>query len=76
MKKPTSERKTANTQKAGEKAETKLNRQQKNPQTKRGILRPNLSDIVLTAMLPMKWPAKMTEVETKGKEPRSHTKSN
>lgn len=33
MKKPTSERKTANTQKAGAKAETKLNRQQKNPQT-------------------------------------------
>ena len=53
MKKPTRERKRANTQNVGEKAETKLHRQQRNPQTKRGILRPNLSENVLRTMLPI-----------------------
>ena len=62
-------RNNANTQKAGEKAETKLKRQQKNPPIKRGILRPNLSEIGLTAMLPIKWPANITEVEINPKEP-------
>ena len=74
--KPTRARKRANTQKVGEKAETKLNRQQRNPQTKRGILRPNLSEIGLTEILPVKNPAKITEVETNPNEPRSHTRSN
>ena len=74
--KPTSERKRANTQNTGEKAETKLNRQHKNPHTKRGSLRPNLSEMVLTQMLPIKNPAKMTDVETNPREPRSQTRSN
>ena len=74
--KPTNARKRANTQKEGEKAETKLNRQHKNPHTKRGSLRPNLSEMVLTEMLPIKNPAKITEVETNPREPRPQTRSN
>ena len=43
---------------------------------KRGSFLPNLSEMGLTRMLPMKKPAKITEVETKPKDPRSHTRSN
>ena len=60
----------------GENAERKFNKQHKNPQTNRGILRPNLSQIGLTTRLPIKWPANITEVEINPNEPRSHTRSN
>ena len=43
---------------------------------KRGSFLPNLSEMGLTRMLPMKKPAKITEVATKPKDPRSHTRSN
>ena len=74
--KPTMKRLRAKNQNAGEKAETKLNSQQKNPQVKRGRFLPNLSDNELTAIPPTKNPAKITEVETNPSEPRSHTRSN
>ena len=73
---PTMARKRANTQNAGAKAETKLNRQQKKPQTNIGSLRPNLSEMVLTEILPTIKPANITEVETNPREPRSQTRSN
>ena len=73
---PTMARKRANTQNAGAKAETKLNRQQKKPQTNSGSLRPNLSEMVLTETLPATKPAKITDVETNPREPRSQTRSN
>jgi len=50
--------------------------QQIKPQMNRGRFLPNLSEKELTIILPMKKPAKMTEVETNPKEPRSHTSSN
>lgn len=74
--KPTMARKRANTQNTGEKAETKWKRQHKNPHTKSGSFRPNLSEIGLTEMPPKKKAAKITEVETKPSDPRSHTRSN
>ena len=70
------ERNKANTQNAGAKAETKLNKQQRKPQTNNGSLRPNLSEMVLTERLPAINPAKITEVETNPREPRSQTRSN
>lgn len=73
---PTIERKRANTQNAGAKAETKLNRLQKKPQTNSGSFRPNLSEMVLTQRLPAIKPAKITEVETNPREPRLQTSSN
>ena len=73
---PTMARKRANTQNAGAKAEAKLNKQQKKPQTNRGSLRPNLSEMVLTETLPTTKPTKITEVETNPREPRSQTRSN
>ena len=69
-------RKRVNTQNSGAKADTKLNRQQKKPQTNSGSLRPNLSEMVLTETLPTTKPAKITEVETNPSEPRSQTRSN
>jgi len=50
--------------------------QQIKPQMNRGRFLPNLSEKELTTILPMKKPAKMTEVETNPKEPRAHTRSN
>ena len=73
---PTIERKTANTQNAGAKAETKLNRQQKKPQTNSGSFRPNLSEMVLTQRLPAIKPAKITDVERNPREPRLQTSPN
>ena len=69
-------RKRANTQNAGAKTETKLKMEQRNPQTNSGYFLPNLSDMVLTQMLPIKNPRKITEVETNPNEPRSQTRSN
>ena len=43
---------------------------------KSGRFLPNLSEKVLTVILPIKNAAKITEVETNPKEPRSHTRSN
>lgn len=73
---PTTARKRAKTQNAGENADTKWTMQQINPQMNRGRFLPNLSETELTIRLPMKKAAKMTEVETNPKEPRSHTSSN
>lgn len=69
--KPTIARKRANTQKAGEKAETKLNTAQKKPHTNNGSFRPNLSEIGLTKILPAINPAKITEVDTNPSAPLS-----
>ena len=69
-------RKRANTQNAGAKTETKLKMEQRNPQMNSGYFLPNLSDMVLTQMLPIKNPMKITEVEMKPNEPRLHTRSN
>lgn len=74
--KPTIARKRANTQKEGAKAETKLNTPHKKPQTNIGSFRPNLSEMLLTEMLPAINPAKITEVDTNPSEPRSQTRSN
>ena len=73
---PTIARKRANTQNAGAKADTKLNMEQKKPQTNSGSLRPNLSEMVLTETLPTINPMNITEVETNPREPRSQTRSN
>lgn len=72
--KPMMARQRAKNQNDGAKAETKLNSQQKNPQMKRGRFLPNLSDKGLTTILPMKNPAKRTEVATNPSEPRSQTR--
>ena len=69
-------RERVNNQKTGAKDEAKCKTQHKKPQMKRGSFLPNLSEIGLTTMLPMKKPAKITEVDTKPKDPRSHTRSN
>lgn len=69
-------RQRAKNQNVGAKAETKLNSQQKNPHMKSGRFLPNLSEIGLTTMLPMKNPTKNTEVETNPSEPRSQKRSN
>lgn len=69
-------RNNANTQNTGAKAETKLNREHKKPQTNSGSLRPNLSEMVLTQRLPAIKPAKITEVERNPREPRLQTRSN
>ena len=69
-------RERVNNQKTGAKDEAKCKTQHKKPQMKRGSFLPNLSEIGLTTMLPMKKPAKITEVDTKPKDPRSHTRPN
>ena len=69
-------RKRANNQKTGAKDEAKWKTQHKKPQMKRGSFLPNLSEMGLTRILPIKKPAKIPEVETKPKDPRSHTRSN
>lgn len=74
--KPTIERKKANSQKWLTNAETKWRRLHRNPQTKRGSFRPNLSEMGLTTRLPTKKPAKITDVDTNPSDPRSHTRSN
>lgn len=74
--KPTIARQRAKNQNVGAKADTKLNSQQKNPQMKRVRFLPNLSEKGLTTILPMKNPAKMTDVDTNPNEPRSQTSSN
>lgn len=73
---PITKREVANTQYAGENAEAKLKTQQKKPQMNTGYFLPNLSEMLLTQMLPIKNPTKITEVETNPNEPRSHTRSN
>ena len=74
--KPTIERKKANSQKWLTNAETKWRRLHRNPQTKRGSFRPNLSEMGLTTRLPTKKPANITDVDTNPSDPRSHTRSN
>lgn len=69
-------RQRAKNQNVGANAETKLNSQQKKPQIKRGRFLPNLSDKVPITMLPTKKPAKITEVDTNPKEPRSQKRLN
>ena len=69
-------RQRANTQNVGAKAEAKLKTQQRHPQMNRGYFLPNLSDMLLTKMLPIKNPRKITEVEMNPNEPRSQTSSN
>ena len=73
---PVIPRKRANTQNDGAKAEAKLKTQQRQPQMKSGYFLPNLSDMLLTKMLPMKNPKKITEVEMNPNEPRLQTRSN
>ena len=74
--KPTIARQRAKNQNVGAKAETRLNSQQKNPQMKRVRFLPNLSEKGLTTILPMKNPAKITDVDTNPSEPRLQTRSN
>jgi len=69
-------RKMAKIQNAGAKTEAKLKMEQRNPQMKSGYFLPNLSDMVLTQMLPIKNPRKITEVEMNPNEPRLQTRSN
>jgi len=73
---PVTARNKANTQNAGAKAEATLKTEQRHPQIQSGYFLPNLSDMLLTKMLPRKNPAKMTEVEMNPNEPRSQTRSN
>lgn len=73
---PVMPRQRANTQNVGAKAEAKLKTQQRKPQMNSGYFLPNLSDMLLTKMLPIKNPMKITEVEMKPNEPRLHTRSN
>ena len=73
---PVIPRQRANTQNAGAKAEAKLKTQQRHPQMNSGYFLPNLSDMLLTKMLPIKNPRKITEVEMNPNEPRLQTRSN
>jgi len=73
---PVIPRQRANTQNDGAKAEAKLKAQQRKPQMNSGYFLPNLSDMLLTKMLPIKNPKKITEVEINPNEPRLHTSSN
>ena len=73
---PVMPRQRVNTQNDGAKAEAKLKTQQRKPQMNSGCFLPNLSDTILTKMLPRKNPKKITEVEMNPNEPRLHTRSN
>ena len=69
-------RKRVNSQQEFEKADSKLNSEIRNPVVNVMILRPNLSDKVLTAAAPVRDPRKSKDEDTVPYIALSHTRSN